>query len=178
MRPMIELYPQRYQNIPEFKKVQEALDVWNHKLWEDKEDFFLQLNVETATWGLSAWEEMLGIQTHSGSYTERRERVLSKLRRMGTMTLGAIKNIAESFVEDGVVVTEYPAEYHFDIAFMGKGIPKRIVDLTNVIEEMKPAHLTYQLVYQFFTHAERSTYTHEQLGHYTHMQIREEILDG
>ncbi len=177
MRPMIELYPERYQNSPEFQEIQAALDVWNQKLWSDKEDFFCQLNVETATWGLQAWEEMLGILTHSGEYEARRERVLSKLRRIGTTTPDKIKCISESFVEEGVVVTEYPNEFRFTIAFNGKGIPKRIADLTTVIDEIKPAHLVYQFIYLFFTHGDRSVYTHGALHSYTYKQIREEAIN-
>ena len=178
LNDLMDLYPDRYQGSQEFCEIQKALDTWQKRLWQDKEVFLKQLNVETATWGLSLWEDMLGLKTRSGGDADRRERILSKLRRAGTTTLERVKQIAESFVENGVVVREYPNEFRFEIEFAGKGRPKRAVDLANVLDEIKPAHLVYRFIYFFFTHGERGKYTHAFLKGYTHKQIKEEVLDG
>ena len=45
-------------------------------------------------------------------------------------------------------------------------------DLTEAIEDIKPAHLAYSYVYIFVLYKELKPYTHAQLSKYTHEEIR------
>lgn len=113
-------------------------------------DILAQFYVETATdWGLDLWEQMLGLTSYAGKpLDQRRSRIISKLRGMGTVTVHLIKNVAESYVYGTVEVTEHPELYSFTIKFVDPiGIPPNLDDLKEAIEEIKPAHLAVE--YQF-----------------------------
>jgi len=112
-------------------------------------DVLSQFFVETATWGLDLWEQMLNIQSYVGKpYDQRRSAIISKLRGMGTVTVDLIKNVAESYAYGTVEVTEHPELYSFTIKFIdSRGTPSNLDDLKEAIKEIKPAHLG--VVYEF-----------------------------
>lgn len=119
-------------------------------LWSTLDDILKQFYVETATeWGLALWEQMLGIESYAGKpLDQRRSRIISKLRGMGTVTINLIKNVAESYDGGTVEVTEQPELYQITITFVDtRGVPPNIEDLKEAIEEIIPAHLG--VVYQY-----------------------------
>lgn len=80
----------------------------------------------------------------------RRSRVLSKLRGTGTVTKAMIKNVAASFVNGEIEITEYPSQYLFSVAFTSKqGVPYNIADIQNMIEDIKPAHLAVEYIFTY-----------------------------
>lgn len=115
------------------------------------EDLINQFFIDTATWGLTYWEEEYGISTNLNySYEERREVVKAKKRGQGTCTKALIKNVAEAFSGGEVNVIENTAPYIFTIQFIGvKGIPKNMANLINAIDDIKPAHLGYTFKYTY-----------------------------
>lgn len=113
-------------------------------------DVLKQFYVETATEeGLSRWEEFVGLSSYAGKpLDQRRSRIISKLRGMGTVTINLIKNVAESYDGGTVEVTEQPELYQITITFVDtRGVPPNIEDLKEAIEEIIPAHLG--VVYQY-----------------------------
>lgn len=138
-------------------------------------DIVNQCFVDTATWGLKYWEEMLGIPTdESKPYEFRRSVIKSKIRGSGTITVNLIKNVSESFSNGEVEVIEQPSIYSFTVKFVGTiGIPPNLDDLKKAIEEIKPAHLgvIYEIIYN--THDSLSIFTHDHLSLYTYSQLRE-----
>lgn len=115
------------------------------------EDLTNQFFIDTATWGLTYWEEEYGIVTNLNySYEERREVVKAKKRGQGTCTKALIKNVAEAFSGGEVNVIENTAPFQFTIQFIGvKGIPKNMANLINAIDDIKPAHLGYIFKYTY-----------------------------
>lgn len=80
----------------------------------------------------------------------RRGRVLSKLRGTGTVTKTMMKNVAASFVNGDIEITEYPSRYMFSVAFTSKqGIPYNLQDIKDMIEEIKPAHLAVEYIFTY-----------------------------
>lgn len=139
------------------------------------EDVLKQFYVETATEeGLDRWEQKLGLASYAGKpLDQRRSRIISKLRGMGTITVQLIKEVAESYDGGTVEVTEQAPLYQFTIEFIDTlGIPPNIEDLMGAIEEIKPAHLGVMYKYRYNTHAVVGNYTHGYLAGYTHEQIR------
>lgn len=175
---LIDLLTPNYKDSPEMVEIQGAFDTQVEALAAAKEDLFNQLDVMTATWGLTLWEKTYGIVTDlSKPYDYRRTRILSKMRGQGSTTKAMIQNVAESFSNGQVDVLEYPGEYRFEIKFTGTlGIPPNMEDLTAAIEEIKPAHLAYTYVLTYRTHAQLSQYTHAELSAYTHTELREEAI--
>ena len=69
-------YLSNYRNSPEYQGLQEGAQAVIDDLWEAAFGLQEQIRVETATWGLDKWEEMLGIAQGIGMTNEaRRERL-------------------------------------------------------------------------------------------------------
>lgn len=131
------------------------------QLYTNIEDVLKQFYVETATeWGLDLWEQMLGLTSYAGKpLDQRRSRIISKLRGMGTVTVSLVKNVAESYVYGTVEVTEHPELYSFTIKFVDpRGIPSNLDDLQAAIEEIKPAHLAVEYQFTYTTWGELNTW--------------------
>lgn len=80
----------------------------------------------------------------------RRGRILSKLRGTGTVTKTMMKNVAASFVNGDIEITEYPSEYCFAVKFTSRtGVPYNISDIQKMIEEIKPAHLAVEYIFTY-----------------------------
>lgn len=114
-------------------------------------DCLKQFFIDTATWGLTYWEDEYGIDTNlNASYEERREVLKAKKRGQGTTTKAMLKKTAEAFSGGEVNVIENNAEHSFVIQFVGiKGIPKNLQAFKNMLEDIKPAHLTYSFKYTY-----------------------------
>lgn len=149
MSMLLNLLPELYAASPETVDLQNAFGQEIAKAQAARDDFILQLNTETATWGLSLWEALYGITPDiSKSYEYRRTRIVSKMRGAGTTTAALIQNVAESFSNGDVEIIEVAAEYRFDVKFVGTlGIPPNMDDLTAAIEQIKPAHLAYAYIF-------------------------------
>lgn len=114
-------------------------------------DLINQLYISTATWGLDAWEQFLGIETiASKSYTQRRSALISKLTETSSTTTQALKNAADAFGCGDISITESASTYSFHIKF-SKGSPPNLQDFLNMVNELKPAHLAYTYEFSFMT---------------------------
>ncbi len=175
---LLELLPEFYSKSPQVTGIQGGLNYSVEALKEARIDLYNQVFVDTATWGLSAWEEALNINTDvSKPYVFRRERIKAKLRGAGSTTRSMMKQVAAAYSNGEVEVIEDNANYRFIIKFVETiGIPDNMPDLIQAIEEIKPAHLSYTFEYIFNTLAKLIGFTHDQLSHYTHTQLREEVL--
>lgn len=140
------------------------------------DDLKNQLFIDTATWGLTSWEEEYGIPTNLNyNYEERREIIKAKKRGQGTCTKALIKSVAETFSGGECNVLENTAPYTFTIQFIGvKGIPKNMQGLKDVINTIKPAHMIYNFKYTYNTYGmiKDSNLTHEQLKQFTYGDLK------
>jgi hypothetical protein len=148
---LLEYLPSFYHNSDVIKSFMESNSIEVDTLKAYIEDLSKNLYVKTATWGLDLFEEELGLVTDkSVSYEERRERILAKKRGNGTTTKAMIKNTAEAFSGGEVEVIENFSDYSFVVKFVGvKGIPKNLALFKKMIEEIKPAHLNYELAFTY-----------------------------
>ena len=148
---LLEYLPSFYHNSDVIKSLMESNSIEVDTLKAYVEDLSKNLYIKTATWGLDLFEEELGLATDKSiSYEERRERILAKKRGNGTTTKAMIKNTAEAFSGGEVEVIENFNDYSFVVKFVGiKGIPKNLTLFKNMIEEIKPAHLNYELAFTY-----------------------------
>lgn len=107
------------------------------------QDVLRQYFVETATWGLAAWEQLCGIPVNEDKpYDQRRSFIKSKLRGAGTVTLQVIHSVVDSFQNGEVSVQENYSAYEVIVTFIGKrGIPPNLEDVYTALREIVPAHL-------------------------------------
>lgn len=105
-----------------------------------------QAFVETATWGLESWEQMLGIPTNTKlRYTDRRQTIRQKLQGADTVTKEFLTKLLNLYLADrqGDVI-DYPEKYEVIFRYHGG----QVFDYTNLrtaIRTYLPAHLGYKL---------------------------------
>lgn len=140
-----------YENNIEIKAIYTAQGTELGRLLYYLDDIKKQLHIDTATWGLSLWEEAYGIATNLNySFEERREIIKAKKRGNETCTIALVKSVSRAFSGGEVNVIENTAPYTFTIQFIGvKGIPKNMQGLINAIEDIKPAHLVDNFKYTY-----------------------------
>lgn len=128
----------------DFKNTELISDDEHEKLRLAVLDVKNQLFVETATWGLSEWERVLGISVKENAGIEdRRIQILLKLQGLNTVSEAFMNNLINMFCEDksGYIIQHNP-EYWFEVVLNGN--QKLDLDsLSDAIETYKPAHLGY-----------------------------------
>lgn len=175
---LIDLISPLYANSAEMCEIQLAIEGQYNALSDAVDNLGNQLYINSATDELAGWEQFYGVETDITAPIEyRRTKIIAKIRGSGTSTVEMIKNVAESFANGEVDVTEQSDQYVVTITFVStKGAPPNIDDLKRAIEDVIPAHLSINYVYIYTTHAELTSYTHSQLAQYTHAEIR--VLQG
>lgn len=148
---LLQYLPSYYQDIKSFNKLMNVEEEELSKLWFERSRLLDQFFVNKATIGIPLWESELGLAIdETMPLAWRRERINAKLRGVGTVTKQMIINTAIAFSGGEVDVIEYPAENRFEIRFIGvKGIPPNMASFIEMIEQIKPAHLTYSFKYTY-----------------------------
>lgn len=148
---MLGFLPKCYEASKIMKSILQTEGLEFDDIWSALNDILKQFYVETATWGLDIWEKELGLSSYAGKPDDqRRSRIISKLRGMGTVNVALIQNVAESYVYGTVSVTDHPETYSFTIKFIDSlGVPPNLQDLKNAIDEIKPAHLAITYEYKY-----------------------------
>ncbi|PKM49577.1 MAG: hypothetical protein CVV02_15165 [Firmicutes bacterium HGW-Firmicutes-7] len=175
---LMTLLPSYYAENTTMGELQNILSTDINILAANFDETIDQCFIETATALLSRYESIYGLEVDvSKSNTFRRERIKAKIRGIGTVTKQMIVDVAKAYSNGEVEVIEDNSNYRFTVKFVGTlGIPCNMADLTLTIEEIKPAHLSFDFEYIYRTHQVLSVYTHEQLSAYTHSQLREGVI--
>lgn len=138
------------------------------------EDTINQCSLDVATWGLARWEKLFDVGTNMLlSYERRRELVSAKLQGQGTVTMEMIRNMAEVFSGSDVEVVEDNANNGFTVRFIGtKGIPQNMQGFIEILEMIKPAHLSYGFEYCYTIWEEINEYVWNDLQEITWNDVR------
>lgn len=139
------------RDIEEFKVINDIISNELSLLSCNIRDIFKQCFIDTATWGLTFWENQYGILIDlSKSYEERREIIKAKKRGQGTVNGKLLKSTAEAFSGGEVQIINHPESYYFIVEFIGiKGIPRNIASFKDMLDTIKPAHLAYEFQYTY-----------------------------
>jgi uncharacterized protein YmfQ (DUF2313 family) len=157
---LLSILPQYYhQNY-------DAMEIWrtgNRELALNANQIYEVLNqlfIEEATWGLSAWETMLGLPNGiSLSYEERRGNIKAKLRSNSVVTKARLLEIANSYKQGTIQVTEKVSNFEIEIKFVSiYGIPSNVQDFQKAIREIIPAHLNVTYIFNYTTMGELTSY--------------------
>jgi hypothetical protein len=171
---LIDKLPSFYVENDIVKAIQNALSIEANILKDEVENLLNQMNVDTSTYGLDYWENMLNVDSKSFDIQTRKENIKAKMRTKGASTIATIKNICEAYSNGTVNIIENPTGYSFKIKFIGSlGIPKAFDELDRTINEIKPCHIAHSYEYTYNTYNDLSIKTHQQLHTYTHKQLRE-----
>jgi hypothetical protein len=151
---MLDYLPLYYRDIVEVQEMmnteQEEINKTKVEMSEVLDQFF----IDRATWGLEKWEKAAGIKTNPNlTLTERRGKIKTKLRGVGTITVERLKNTADSFHES--LVKEYPSEYRIEIKIVGtRGTPPDLNIMKEALREIVPAHLGVEVLLTYLTFGE------------------------
>lgn len=141
---MIKYLPEHLRESLEVCEIISAFDKAHLTLDSDISTLSSQVFVNSATFGLSYFENMLGIYGASHLSDEvRRSKILAKMRSTGTTTLSTIKRVASAFTDGEILIDEHFSDYSFDITFKDGCLPSDFVEFTLAINEIKPAHLGF-----------------------------------
>jgi hypothetical protein len=153
---MYDYIPGYYEDIREARAIVDTESAILDLVNADINDVLAQFYVDTATWGLANWERICGISTdESKPIDQRRSVVKSKLRGIGTVTVGLIESVAESYSNGDVAVIEDNANYTVTIKFVSTlGVPPNMADIQNALREIIPAHLAINYEFTYATYSE------------------------
>ena len=127
-------------------QIQDALENELLTLLDEKNDLLDQFFIDTATWGLDDWEDLLKIKTNSKlDFDTRRSNIKAKMRGKGTTTIEVIKAISEAYTKTNVDVEVFSNLFSFTLSFITNNCSYNIIlELDKKIEELKPAHLEHK----------------------------------
>ncbi len=119
--------------------------------WDEAEkladEVLAQLFPQTATWGITFWEWLLGIPpNHSVPIEQRRARVLASMQTRWPVTKSRLEQIVRAYSGDKqAFIREFFDQYRFEVLFsLAQSIDLKTVN--EVVSETKPAHLDFSLV--------------------------------
>lgn len=151
VRNLSDQLPARYFDSPEVAAAAGILWVLGEVMRARVLDWLLQLRVDTATWGLSIWEQRYGITPKAtDTDADRRGRIKAKMRGAQTVTAAMLENLVNSYVDGESNITEIPAENKLMIQFNGAfGVPANIASLSAALLEVMPSHVAYAYLYRY-----------------------------
>lgn len=138
-----------------------------------------QARPSTATILLDEWEKEFGMTPRVDYPVKfRQETLAAKEKGEGVITLGVIKDTAESFSGAEVEVTSNTDECLIFIKFTGTiGIPENMNDLKEAIDDIIPAHMEARYEYVYNTWAAVKGRTWGELKGMTWKQVKEGDLN-
>ncbi len=110
-----------------------------------KKEFFF----DTITIGIKAYEKLLAIKPYeNATIDERRSAIRAKWLSHGKNTMQLIQDVCNSWQNGEVKANFVNAKIH--LQFIGSyGIPKRLDDLLSAVDEIKPAHINYEILFKY-----------------------------
>lgn len=111
-----------------------------------------QLNISTSTFLLPRHESLFELPVNTTESLEaRRAKVLAKLNTRGTTTVEAIREMVSIVTGCDGAVVEHFSQYAFTVIvyMLFEGVFPDLSELIRQIDEIKPAHLTFDIVGAF-----------------------------
>ncbi|MBU5485255.1 YmfQ family protein [Clostridium sp. MSJ-11] len=179
-RPNLLAYlPPILREIKEFKIIDDVVGYELGLLSWNIQDLLKQCFIDNATWGLTLWEKEYGINIDiSKSYEERREVIKAQKRGHGTVSKKLIKETAEAFSGGEVKIIEHHEIYSFTAQFIGiRGIPKNLAGFKDILDNIKPAHLSYDFKYTYtiwdYLNKKKLTWTNAKAKSWNDLKVYE-----
>lgn len=123
------------------KKVSNTQSDEHEKLRLLLKDLLDNLFIDTATWGLKYWEELLSVNFDIEDYSTRRLKIKILLNSHEVSTLKFMIDLSNRFISDkSAFIVEHNEESYFEIEFNNRSIFD-FEGLKKAIELYKPAHL-------------------------------------
>lgn len=125
---------------------------------------------------IARWENMLQITPQDNDTVEdRRFRVKAKALESLPYSYRVLVRKLNVLCPEGytMLISATHDDIQIKLALTSK---KMISDVTELLEEILPLNMTYNVQVMWNQHITLKTFTHKELSKYTHKQIREEVL--
>ena len=145
---LVDLLPYRLQSAPvvDFENaIQPAMNKLEAAFWTMADNII----VDTATDLLPLWEWAYGL-TGTGTIEARRAAVKAKMRGAATTTEELIRSVARAYSDsEPDLIVDNPKYSFYLYLYSNVGdTPEDLDNLRRVIEEIKPAHLAFEIYLQ------------------------------
>lgn len=108
------------------------------------EELRAQAFPETATWGLTYWEQRYGIATDETiSLNDRRQKIVARRGLRAPMNPARLERFINDMCGRTVTVEEDPANYTFTVTIMEGSTPVNLDDIVKKLKRVKPSHLSF-----------------------------------
>lgn len=123
-------------------------------------------------WGCVLWEAMLGIKPNDTDTIQNRVgAIIAKRSAARTCTPDVIKRTVESITGTTCTVIEYPEQYKFIVRYTGAyGVIRNTRAVERLINEIKPAHLAFDIEFRYVIW--------DEVADYTWGKVKEATWDG
>lgn len=172
-RDMFDYMPREYEDFRESRALMTTEAAEFERVHDQVADVLAQFFIDTATWGLANWEQIVGVTADESKPIEQRRSVVkSKLRGVGTVSVGLIKNVVESWYGGEVEVTQVPAQYLVTVEFVSSyGVPENLADVEKILRDIIPAHLQLVFAFKFVLYRELTDRPYKTLIDLTYDQL-------
>lgn len=142
--------PQVFTRTKTLKNIIETEGLEFDALQASRQDLLNQFFVETATWGLDAWDWFVGTDTKLHTIDERRKIITAKLMIQPPFGRKELLNVL-GYLTDGAEISKYPQENTFDVILKTKTSFKGayLTEVIKYVETMRPAHLDYRILIDY-----------------------------
>ncbi len=123
-------------------------------------DFANQTVPQTATWSIPYWEERYGIISNENlSLRQRRNQIVNKRRTRAPMPPKKIADIITNLTGVETKIEENTGKNHFTVVSSGYIPPKIMKAVRKELNQLKPAHLIYDIISSLFYDMKGTRYT-------------------
>lgn len=142
-KELLSYIPPFYDNDKYVMSMFEASGIEFDKVYAYIDQYYDQLFPQRATWSLFYWEQLFGLNVNVGESTnERRKRLLAHLGSGQPINIRRIEMILSTGADVDVDIEENIAPYTFRV-LLENCTTGDYVQLVRLLDEIKPAHLTY-----------------------------------
>lgn len=144
-KQMIEYISPIYANSEIEQAIYQAIGSEFDSADELAEEVLMQLHPQTATWGISFWEQRLKLPINESEDIKiRRRKVIARLQsKASTMTPERMGIILKTYIGSYVGITENVAPYTFSVDIINNTERFKLKDFTDIVNRIKPSHLAY-----------------------------------
>lgn len=178
MRDLEEFLPEVYKTEyikAVLKAIQKVWEIYFDDLIESRKEYC----VSSATYSLPWWSDMLGVDYNDNySYELSRSIILAKMKGNKPLSEKVLKSVVESYANATCEIEQDFPHYRFKVRIVDKvGKPEKASEIVKTVNELKPAHLDWELIFRYRTWAEWKAlgkpYSYYKEKGYTWKDIRE-----
>jgi len=157
-------------NDTQFRDILKSCGTEHEKLRLLLQDIVRQFFVETATWGLSAWERVLAISPRAGDNAAmRRHRILLRLQGKQVSTVRFMEQLSSYYFPKNATIYIQEQNEKYAFRLISNAISNDYSSLIEAIEEFKPAHLAF--VIDYLIECEVRVFFSGYVSEYEHVEI-------